>query len=551
MDVRRPRCLELGLFLVVVAVPLAFTPFSDSPFADPKILLLVSGTLLVWLGGVPVDRRLAIAATAWVVVTAVACLAGVDPTAGLLASATGGGGGVVFTTCCAVLVVCGSGLPAALTARARGWLMWTGLAVSVAAARVPARPDVLERAIPGLSFVGATLGNQLFAGALVAAAMAAAAAGEGSTVRRLAVLVVMTAAVASIGERSSLVLPVVALSSRGGEPASPGAARPSPGWSSSRRSRSGSSPSHTCRERLHRRTRSSSCVAPPPTPDGSPSGASPPGPGSTGRSWGGGPAPRWPRTCTKARRRRYGRRPRLARCARPVPRDRRDDAGVVGLLALLALVGLVAVRAMRSPPEVAWAMGVAAALAAYSLVEPLNLVLTPLLFLTAGIAAGAARGRAGTARTPDRPGRVVGVLVTATLGVGLVLAALVFAAAILEQQGSQYGEPGQLRTALRLEPWRSTARRELAIQLAVAGRSGDAAAGREAQALMSDGVGARPWDPDARIAASRVDTLLNDRAGARAWLEQQLARFPGDPAPRLESSPTRPRREHGKPCGCA
>jgi hypothetical protein len=173
-------------------------------------------------------------------------------------------------------------------------------------------------------------------------------------------------------------------------------------------------------------------------------------------------------------------------------------------------------------------MGVAGALAAYSLVEPLNLVLTPLLFLTAGIAAGAARGHAKTAPTPDRPGRVLGVLVPAVLGVGLVLAALEFGAAILEQQGSQYGEPGQLRAALRLEPWRSTARRELAIQLAVAGRSGDAAAGREARSLMTDGVGARPWDPDARIAASRVDTLLNDPTEARSWLEQQLERFPGD-----------------------
>ncbi|MDX6595983.1 MAG: hypothetical protein QOI72_1365, partial [Solirubrobacterales bacterium] len=28
--------------------------------------------------------------------------------------------------------------------------------------------------------------------------------------------------------------------------------------------------------------------------------------------------------------------------------------------------------------------------------------------------------------------------------------------------------------------------------------------------------------------ASRVDTLLNDPAGARAWLTQQLDRFPGD-----------------------
>jgi hypothetical protein len=202
--------------------------------------------------------------------------------------------------------------------------------------------------------------------------------------------------------------------------------------------------------------------------------------------------------------------------------------GVIGLLALLALVGLVAVRAIRSPPEAAWAMGVAGALAAYSLVEPLNLALTPLLFLTAGIAAGATRKRAETARAPDRPAGAVGALVTAVLGVGLALASLEFAASILEQQGSQYGDPGQLRAALRLEPWRSTARQELAIQLAVAGRSGDAAAGREAQTLMADGIGARPWDPDARIAASRVDTLLNDPTGARSWLEQQLGRFPGD-----------------------
>jgi hypothetical protein len=45
---------------------------------------------------------------------------------------------------------------------------------------------------------------------------------------------------------------------------------------------------------------------------------------------------------------------------------------------------------------------------------------------------------------------------------------------------------------------------------------------------MSEGISDRPWDPDQRITASRVDTLLNDPAGARAWLSQQLERFPGD-----------------------
>jgi hypothetical protein len=161
-------------------------------------------------------------------------------------------------------------------------------------------------------------------------------------------------------------------------------------------------------------------------------------------------------------------------------------------------------------------------------VEPLNLVLTPLLFLTAGIAAGAGRRRVAATHPAERAGRVPGALVTAVLGAGLVLAALAFAAAILEQQGTQYGEPEALRTALRLQPWRTTARQELAIQLAVAGRSGDAAAGREAKALMAEGISDRPWEPDERITASRVDTLLNDPAGARAWLAQQLERFPGD-----------------------
>jgi O-antigen ligase len=527
VDVRRPRCLELGLFLVVVAVPLAFTPFSDSPFADPKILLLVLGTLLVWLGGAPVDRRLAMAAAAWVTVTAVASLVGVDPAAGLLASTTGGGGGVVFTACCAVLLVCGAGLPPALTARARGWLVWTGLAISIVLLVYRLAPDVLERAVPGLSLIGSTMGNQLFAGALVAAAMAAAAAGEGSTPRRLALLVVMTAAVASIGERSSLVLPVVALVvtwRRAREP-----------W----RRAATTAVVVVATFALWQLAQPLLPGAPPPqsTIQQLRSSATDTGRFTvwrvTARAWLDRPVLGWGPGTTLAAYLHTGTAAEVTSAARGWP-DAHDlfletgvTTGIAGVLALLALVGLAVVMALRSPPEVAWAMGVAATLAAYSLVEPLNLVLTPLLFLTTGIAAGAGQ-RAVTRRPADRSGRALAALVTALLGTGLVLAALAFAAATFEQQGTQYGDPEALRTALRLQPWRSTARQELAIQLAVAGRSGDAAAGREAKALMSEGIGDRPWDPDVRIAASRVDTLLNDPAGARAWLEQQLERFPGD-----------------------
>jgi O-antigen ligase len=517
------------MFLIVVAVPLAFTPFSDGPFADPKVLLLVAGTLLVWLGGAPIDRRLALAATAWVAVTAVASLAGVDPTAGLLASSNGQGGGIVFTACCAVLLVCGAGLSRALTVRARGWVAWAGLAVAVVLLVYRLAPGVLERVIPQLGFAGATLGNQLFAGAFVAAAMAAVAAAEGSAGRRYVLLVVMAAAVASVGERSSLILPVVALA------VSWWRARES--W---RRAAIGAL--------VVIATFAAWQVVEPLLP-GVPARVSAVGQlGSsatdtgritvwrvTARAWLDRPLLGWGPGTTSAAYLHTGTPAEVESAARPW-RDAHDlfletgvTTGIAGVLALLALLGLAAVRALRSPPEEAWAVGVAAALAAYSLVEPLNLVLTPLLFLTAGIAAGAARRRRVVAILPaERAGRVSGALVTAMLSAGLVLAALAFAAAILEQQGTQYGEPEALRTALRLEPWRTTARQELAIQLAVAGRSGDAAAGREAKALMSEGINDRPWEPDQRITASRVDTLLNDPAGARAWLVQQLERFPGD-----------------------
>jgi len=42
---RRPRLYESGLFLVVVVVPLAFLPFSTSPFGDLKLLALAAGCL--------------------------------------------------------------------------------------------------------------------------------------------------------------------------------------------------------------------------------------------------------------------------------------------------------------------------------------------------------------------------------------------------------------------------------------------------------------------------------------------------------------------------
>ena len=128
MHPRRPQALDAGLFLVVVAVPLAFTPFTAAPFADPKLLLLSLGTLLIWLGAAPAERRLALAAGAWFGVTVLAAVLGVDP----LRSLTGLEGpltGLGLFACCAVLVVAGASLTRETIERVGGWLLWTGLIV--------------------------------------------------------------------------------------------------------------------------------------------------------------------------------------------------------------------------------------------------------------------------------------------------------------------------------------------------------------------------------------------------------------------------------------
>jgi hypothetical protein len=46
VEAQRPRVLEAGLFLLVVALPLAFFPLSRGAFLDVKLLVLATGTLL-------------------------------------------------------------------------------------------------------------------------------------------------------------------------------------------------------------------------------------------------------------------------------------------------------------------------------------------------------------------------------------------------------------------------------------------------------------------------------------------------------------------------
>jgi len=84
--------MDAGLFLLAVAVPLAFFPLSSAPFADAKLVLLTLGTLLLWVSGVPVDRRLALPAGVWIAVVVAAALTGVDPRMSIIGAADHGTG---------------------------------------------------------------------------------------------------------------------------------------------------------------------------------------------------------------------------------------------------------------------------------------------------------------------------------------------------------------------------------------------------------------------------------------------------------------------------
>jgi O-antigen ligase len=528
VDARRPRNLELGLFLLLVVLPLAFTPFTMGPFGDPKLIVLPVACLLLWFGGGRRDRALSWIATGWVAITIIAAVVSVDPAAGVVVTPTGDGGGVLLVVCCAVVLVCGTGLSRDLVARGSGWLTWTGVVVSVLLLAYRLVPDVVTSIVPRPSLIGATLGNQLFAAAFLAAAMAAAATGTGPLWRRLALLAVMTAAVTSIGERSSLVLPAIALAvawwraRAGWRPTVAGAVvviSIAVIWQVADPMLPGNPPPESAIHQIG-------------------SGTTDPGRlvvwRVSARAWLDRPALGWGPGTTKAAYLHEASAAEVDRAGRgwgdahDIVLESAVSTGVLGAGAVLVLLVIAAARAVRSPSEYAWVVGAAASLGAYALVEPLNLVLTPLLFLFAGVAASHAVPHPAVERSGRGWPRAIRGTVPVLIGLTAVLSTLAFAASTLERHGYDYGDIGALRASLRLEPWRLSAREELAIQLAVEGRSGITGATEEATETIAAGVDSRPWDPDVRIVASRVATLANDPAAATTWLRGQLQRFPGD-----------------------
>src|SRR5207244_11057204 len=107
----------------------------------------------------------------------------------------------------------------------------------------------------------------------------------------------------------------------------------------------------------------------------------------------------------------------------------------------------------RVPAARSWSLAGAVALLAFQLGEPVNVAITPILFLLLGICAAARPPRA----VSDAPGRIrlrpLAIACVAVLGGGAILAAVALGASTLEQWGRSYGELWADRAATRIAPW--------------------------------------------------------------------------------------------------
>jgi hypothetical protein len=525
MPARRPQLAELGLFLLVVALPLVFTPFSTSPFGDGKLVMLAGGTLALWGSGLAVDRRLGALGAVLATLVVISAFTGVDVMQGLTAQTEGEGGGAILVICCVVLAAVAPSMPDELRERARRWFVAACSVVAVMGLSVRVFPD-LGISQFDLEFVGATLGNQLYAAGLLGAGIAAAiGAARSRPLRRVVIVVaVLSLGAATFGERTSIVVPLIAAGATiwrlgAGRRASvmllAGVIAPLLVWQLAGEALL---PDTTGRGEAvggftQQATDSQRFVVW----------------GAMGRAaferpaLGWGPGSSQSAYLATARPEDIARATRTWADAHDIVLETAVTSGFPAAVVLLALLLLMAARAIRCRPDRAWAFGAAAALGAFALVEPVGLVLTPLLFLFGGMAS-----RREEAHQPIEAGRAVAALTAGILSVCLVGSLIMITGATFERWGRAYGEAWALERALEVQPWRLSAAERLALRLAIDGRSGDPDAAGQARHVIGDAVARHPWDVDVRLWAADVETLLRDDDAAAAWVEDHLERFPSD-----------------------
>jgi hypothetical protein len=528
MPARRPQLADLGLFLLVVALPLVFTPFSASPFGDPKLIVLVAGCLCLVASGLAADRLTAYAGCALVAVTVMAAAFGVDPLRGLTAQANSGGSGLITIVCVVVVASVGAAMPEDLRRRAMRWFVAAGVVVAVAGIAYRLAPGVFEGPLPGGGLSGSTLGNRVFAAAFVAAAIGALLVAQPTSetsTRWWSALVVMSLGVASFDQRSSLILPVAAgLVALWRVPGSRARVNrgvivvasmlivwqlvdpllPSPGRLDQQLSSLTSERARLAMAEVGVRSTAERPLL----------------------GWGPGSV-RSAHIATASPT-------ELAISGRGVG-DAHNlfvntmiELGVVGLAAMLFLVGLLAKRALPRAPDNAMAFVAATVMALYAMIEPISLVLTPLLFLFLAMAGPVSGDLLGARWRSHAAGRVARTAVGLSLAVAMLVSLQMLGASALERWGRRYGEIWAFDDALRVQPWRISAAQQLSVLLAVDARSGDVDAGERARAVIADAVADHPWDADVRLTAADVETLLRDDEAAAAWIREHLERFPSD-----------------------
>ncbi len=534
-----PCLVELGVWILVVAVPLAFLPMSAGPFVDVKAHLVAVGCFLIWLGNPRIDRRLGLVALVWAVVVVLASVTGTDRWFSL-AGQDNKANGLILLLPCAYLVVVGSSLPERLVAKIPGWLFATSAAVASIAVAFHFWPEAFQTAIPNLSFIGSTLGNTVFLSGMTAVGLVAASAVRTRwPVWWVLGLVAVSSALSIAGRRVGWVgvgLGLLILLRR----AAPERRRvlvlggvvgttliawtlvgilTSSASSLSAAPRFGSEGSESIQERLVTwRVMTRAAVDRP--------------------LLGWGPASGWGAYVSHATVADFEEGVRGYSDAHDLLVESGVSTGLLGLAALVALAALLTSRMRRSPAERSWAVAAVAVLAFLHLAQPVSSSLTPLLFLFGGVAAS---NRAGGSldRSPGRLGRAASGV---ALGLVVVVTLLSLTGSVLEQWGRTYNSIWSLRVSHVLAPWRVSSVKTLSYYLAEDGDAGFEDSAREARNLAEGLVATHPWYPDARFIASDVYRIMRDLPRSRYWLQQQLRVFPADrqwlPAGALEFART-------------
>jgi len=540
--VRRPQALEAGLFLLVAALPLAFFPLSEAAFIDVKLMVLALGTTLVWFSGLPPDRRLAGPALALAAALGLAAVFGIDAAESLVGTMSSTG--LVMLVCALSLVVVAPSIPTALLERAAGWLARTSLVVAAIVVAERLAPDVLDLLAPRESFRGATFGNPVFlAGFLAACVPGILARTRGPVVWLVASAAVLGSGLAVAGERSGYLLPWVALAAawwflRGDRRRYLLAGAtilialvvwsfvPALGASSEDGGPVAGQFETLVGERQRVAVLGGNLLAITERP-----------------LLGWGPANGWSAYISSATPGQIRTSGRFWADAHNLPVQVAVISGVAGLAALAWLFFVLVPRAARPFAERGWATAAAVTLGVYALYEPLDVTLTPLLFLFAGAAAGGREPPARAASMNGHEGRAEGdtaggregrertarAAVVLTLTAATLIAGVNLGASALEQWGrTHYGARWAVESAWTIAPWRLSAGEALALDLAIDGRAGDAVAAAEAREVVRRIVSAHPLNPGVRLLAADVELLLRNFPGTQAWIREQLEIFPND-----------------------